>query len=69
MSRTIESMKEYIQLQINTRGFDKNGDIEIDFAGLCEASDVVLAAAELGYDATPSIGQGVWWISKSDSSL
>ena len=69
MSRTIESMKEYIQNQISDRGFDENGDILIDFSGLCDDTDVILAAAELGYEATPAqSGEGCWWISKSDSN-
>ena|GEM_PF-3104615 len=69
MSRTtIESMKEYIQRQISERGFDENGDVLIDFSGLCEVTDVVLAAAELGYEATPAQrGEGCWYISKSAS--
>lgn len=69
MTRTIESVKEYIQNQIDTKGFDENGDILIDFSGLCEVTDVVLAAAELGYEATPAQrGEGCWYISKSDSN-
>ena len=68
MSRTIE-LKEYIQNQISDRGFDENGDILIDFSGLCDDTDVILAAAELGYEATPAQrGEGCWWISKSDSN-
>jgi len=69
MSRTIESMKDYIQRQVTERGFDENGDILIDFSGLCEVTDVVLAAAELGYEATPAqSGEGSWYISKSESN-
>ena len=65
----IESMKEYIQRQINERGFDENGDILIDFSGLCDDTDVVLAAAELGCEATlAQRGEGCWWISKSTSN-
>ena len=61
-------MKDYIKMKIDERGFDENGDILIDFSGLCEAADVVLAAAELGYEAIPAYqGQGCWWISKNDS--
>jgi len=66
---TIESMKDYIKMKIDERGFDENGDILIDFSGLCEATDVVLAAAELGYEATPAqSGEGTWYISKSESN-
>ena len=66
---SIESMKDYIKMKIDERGFDENGDVLIDFSGLCEAADVVLAAAELGYEATPAQrGEGCWWISKSTSN-
>lgn len=61
-------MKEYIRSQISARGFDENGDILIDFSGLCEVANVILAAAELGYEATPAQrGEGCWYISKSAS--
>lgn len=70
MSITIESMKDYIQRQVTERGFDEYGDILIDFSGLCEVTDVVLAAAELGYEATQAQrGEGCWWISKSTSNI
>ena len=66
---TIESMKEYIRNQINERGFGEYGDILIDFSGLCDDTDVILAAAEAGYEATlAQRGEGCWWISKSDSN-
>jgi hypothetical protein len=66
---SVRYAKEFITAEISRRGFDENGDIKIDFAGLCEAADVVLAAAELGYEAIPAYqGQGCWWISLSTSS-
>ena len=66
---TIESMKDYIKMKIDERGFDENGDILIDFSGLCDDTDVILAAAELGCEATlAQRGEGCWWISLSDSN-
>lgn len=57
----IEMVKGYIQDQIQEHGFE-NDQIEIDFAGICEESETIQAAKELGYLATPGEGQGVWWI-------
>ena len=61
MKSKIEMVKEYIQNQIQENGFINN-QIEIDFADICEAYETIQAAKELGYEATPSKGQGVWWI-------
>ena len=66
---SVKYAKEFIAAEISRRGFDENGDILIDFSGLCEVADVILAAAELGYEATPAQrGEGCWWISKSESN-
>ncbi|NLO52120.1 MAG: hypothetical protein GX103_13295 [Bacteroidales bacterium] len=61
MNSKIEMVKEYIQDEIQERGFENN-QIEIDFAGICEESETIQAAKELDYLATPGEGQGVWWI-------
>jgi hypothetical protein len=61
MKSKIEMVKEYIQNRIQEHGFE-NDQIEIDFADICEVHETIQAAKELGYEATPSEGQGVWWI-------
>ena len=58
-----EITKQYIQERIREHGFENN-QIRIDFADICEESETIQAAKELGYLATPGEGQGVWWIYK-----
>ena len=62
MRRNVESMKEYIQEQIQERGFDDYRQIEIDFAGLAEKEEICQATKELGYEIEPGEGQGVFWV-------
>jgi hypothetical protein len=57
----IEMVKGYIQERIREYGFE-NDQIVIDFADICEEEETIQAAKELGYEAAPSEGQGVWWI-------
>jgi hypothetical protein len=59
MKSKIEMVKRYIQDQIQDF---TNNQIVIDFAGICEESETIQAAKELGYLATPGEWQGIWWI-------
>ena len=58
---TINEMKELIQRKIKEEGFENN-QIEIDFTGLASEEEIKQAASELGYQAEPSEGEGVWWV-------
>ncbi len=65
--KNIASMKKYIQDEIAKKGLE-DGQIEIDFAGLCEEEETIQAAKELGYLAEKGEGQGVWWIYKEEEN-
>ena len=62
----IEYLKNYIREEIKTRGFDKYNQIEIDFAGLGEEEEILLAIEELGYLAGEGYGLGVYWVAKKE---
>ena len=65
--KNIASMKKYIQDEIAKKGLE-DGQIEIDFSGLCEEKETIQAAKELGYLAEKGEGQGVWWIYKEEEN-
>ncbi len=65
--KNIASMKKYIQDEIDKKGLE-DGQIEIDFSGLCEEEETIQAAKELGYLAEKGEGQGVWWIYKEEEN-
>jgi len=58
-----EIIKQYIQERIREYGFENN-QIRIDFTDIAEELEIIQAATELGYNAEPANGAGVWWIYK-----
>ena len=64
MTKTIESLKDYIQEEIKTRGLENN-QIEIDFTDLFkDFLELETAADQLGYSVQSGEGQGMYWIYK-----
>lgn len=67
MTKTIESLKNYIQEEVKEKGLDNN-QIEIDFTDLFEDfSEFETAADQLGYSIQSGEGQGMYWIYLSEN--
>jgi predicted double-glycine peptidase len=60
-----EGIRNMIEYQIKEKGFNEDGDIQVDLTDeMFSVEEIKNAIEEMGYDAEYTGTTGIWWISK-----